>query len=131
MIYGYAKVSTKEQSKDGNGLVSQETLLRENGAENIYVDSFTGTKMERPELVKLPAKLQDGDTLIVTRLDRFARSVSQASELITRLIDKGIRVNVFNLGILDSKDSRSETVSISKTIKRLMLMPSALAILSN
>lgn len=102
MIYGYAMVSTKEQSKDGNGLVSQEKLLRENGAEDIYVDSFTGTKMERPELDKLPAKLQDGDTLIVTRLDRFARSVSQASELIIRLIDKGIRLNVFNLGILDN-----------------------------
>ena len=47
-----------------------------------------------------------GDALIVTKLDRFARSVSQASGLITELIDRGITVNVLNLGIL-SNDSVS------------------------
>lgn len=72
MIYGYARVSTKGQAKDSSGLESQEKLLRENGAKIIYTDSFTGTKMDRPELDKLLAKLQDGDTLIVTKLDRFA-----------------------------------------------------------
>lgn len=102
MIYGYARVSTKGQAKDGNSLEVQEKILKENGAEAIYTDSFTGTKMDRPELDKLLNKLVVGDTLVVTKLDRFARSVSQASELITTLIDKGIRVNVLNLGILDN-----------------------------
>lgn len=102
MVYGYCRVSTKGQAKDGNSLESQQNTLKENGAEIIYTDSFTGTKMERPELDKLLAKLQDGDTLIVTKLDRFARSVSQATELITSLIDKGIKVNILNLGILDN-----------------------------
>ena len=50
--------------------------------------------------------LKPGDTLIVTKLDRFARSISQASDLITDLIDKGITINVLNLGIL-SNDSVS------------------------
>ena len=44
--------------------------------------------------------LKSGDTLVVAKLDRFARSVSQASDLITKLIDDGIRVDVCNLGIL-------------------------------
>ena len=42
MIYGYERVSTKEQAKDGNSLEAQERLLKEHGAEVIYMDSFTG-----------------------------------------------------------------------------------------
>ena len=60
--------------------------------------------MDRPEFDKLRQKLRKGDTLIVTKLDRLARSVSQASGLITELIDEGVTINVLNLGIL-SNDS--------------------------
>lgn len=102
MIYGYGRVSTKGQAKDGNSLEAQERLLKEHGAEEIYMDSFTGTKMNRPEFNKLLELLQDGDTLVVAKLDRFARSVLQASDLITDLIDKGVRVDVCNLGVLDN-----------------------------
>ena len=90
MIYGYGRVSTKGQAKDGNSLEAQERLLKEHGAEVIYMDSFTGTKMTRPEFDKLLEELKAGDTLVVAKLDRFARSVSQASDLITKLIDNGI-----------------------------------------
>lgn len=114
MIYGYARVSTKGQAKDGNSLEVQEQLLKENGATEIYIDSFTGTKLERPELDKLLLKLQHGDTLIVTKLDRFARSVSQASDLITTLIDKGVTVNVINLGILSNS-------SVSTLMRNVLL----------
>ena len=102
MIYGYGRVSTKGQAKDGNSLEAQEKLLKEHGAEVIYMNSFTGTKINRPEFNELLELLQEGDTLVVAKLDRFARSVSQASDLITDLIDKGIRVDVCNLGILDN-----------------------------
>lgn len=102
MIYGYGRVSTKGQAKDGNSLEAQERLLKEHGAEVIYMDSFTGTKMTRPEFDKLLEELRAGDTLVVAKLDRFARSVSQASDLITKLIDEGVRVDVCNLGILDN-----------------------------
>lgn len=102
MIYGYGRVSTKGQAKDGNSLEAQERLLKEHGAEIIYMDSFTGTKITRPEFDKLLKVLKSGDTLVVAKLDRFARSVSQASDLITKLIDDGIRVDVCNLGILDN-----------------------------
>ena len=106
MIYGYARVSTRGQAKDGNSLEAQVNSLKENGAQKVFKDSFTGTKMDRPNLKNLLEILQSGDTLIVTKLDRFARSVSQASDLITKLIDKGITVNVLNLGVL-SNDSVS------------------------
>ena len=107
MIYGYARVSTKGQATNGNSLEAQEQALKDAGATIIYRDSFTGTKMDRPELDKLINEvITTGDTLVITKLDRFARSVSQASDLITNLLDKGITINVLNLGIL-SNDSVS------------------------
>lgn len=102
MVYGYARVSTKGQAKDGNSLEVQERLLKENGATEIYHDAFTGTKVDRPELNKLVFCLKDGDTLIVTKLDRLGRSLSKTSELITELIEKGVTVNILNLGVLNN-----------------------------
>lgn len=102
MIYGYSRVSTKGQAKDGNSLESQEKALREAGVAKIYTDAFTGTKTDRPEFDKLLAEIKAGDTLVVTKLDRFARSMTQGSELVSALIDRGIRVYILNIGILDN-----------------------------
>ena len=102
MIYGYARVSTKGQAKDGNSLEAQEKSLREAGAIEIFVDAFTGTKTDRPEFKKLLDILESGDTLIVTKLDRFARSMAEGSELVSKLIDMGIRVYILNIGIMDN-----------------------------
>ena len=105
MIYGYARVSTKGQAKDGNSLEAQEKALRESGANEIYVDAFTGTKTDRPEFDKLMNKIQKGDTLIVTKLDRFARSMSQGSELVSDLIERGIKIYILNIGVMDNTPS--------------------------
>lgn len=105
MVYGYARVSTKGQAKNGNSLEIQEKTLREAGATEIYVDAFTGTKKERPEFQKLMCVLKPGDMLIVTKLDRFARSMSQGSELVSKLIDKGVKVLILNIGMMDNTPS--------------------------
>lgn len=102
MIYGYARVSTKGQAKDGNSLEAQEKVLKEAGAAKIYTDAFTGTKTDRPEFDKLISEIQEGDTLVVTKLDRFARSMSQGSELVSELINKGIKVYILNIGVMDN-----------------------------
>lgn len=102
MIYGYARVSTKGQAKDGNSLEAQTKALRKHGATQIYSDAFTGTKAHRPELDKLMAQITDGDTLVVTKLDRIARSATQGTELIQSLLNKGIKVHILNMGLLDN-----------------------------
>lgn len=102
MIYGYARVSTKGQAKDGNSLEAQENALKVAGATEIYTDAFTGTKSRRPELDKLLAAIHSGDTLKVTKLDRIARSATQGIELIQSLLDKGIIVHVLNMGMMDN-----------------------------
>lgn len=102
MIYGYARVSTRGQATEGNSLEAQERILKEHGAERIYKDSFSGTSIHRPELEKLLKDVKTGDTIVVTKLDRIARSLSQGNDLITSLINKGITVNILNLGKLDN-----------------------------
>lgn len=100
-MYGYARVSTTGQAKNGNSLEAQERILRENGAEQVFSDSFTGTRTDRPELTKLLNCIQPGDTLIVTKLDRIARTVTQGIELVDSLLARDITVNIVNMGVLN------------------------------
>ena len=107
MIYGYARVSTVGQAKDGNSLEAQEKLLKENGVEKIFIDTFTGTKIERPELNKLLSVSNKGDTIVVTKLDRLGRSLSKTAELINELMECGITINVLNLGVLSNNSTNT------------------------
>lgn len=102
MIRGYARVSTKGQAKDGNSLEAQEAALKAAGATNIYKEAFTGTKTDRPELQRLIREIESGDTLVVTKLDRIARSASKGIALVDELLDKGVKVQILNMGTLDN-----------------------------
>ena len=102
MIYGYARVSTITQEKDGNSLSSQRAALLSHGCEEIYEEAFTGMTTERPELSKILAKIQKGDVLVVTKLDRFSRSVSEGVKLITELTERQIVVEILNMGRVDN-----------------------------
>lgn len=104
MIYGYARVSTVKQMKNGNSLEEQERELREVGAQKIISDSFTGTKMERPNLTDLLEELREGDRLIVTKLDRFARTAVEGYNTVKGLTDRGISVQIVNMGTIMPND---------------------------
>jgi Resolvase, N terminal domain len=67
--YGYARVSTRDQD-----LAAQTAELQEAGCGNIFKEKASGAKTDRPELAKAIRRLETGDVLIVTRLDRLARS---------------------------------------------------------
>lgn len=112
MIYGYARVSTKGQAKDGNSLDAQEKVLRENGATIIYFESFTGTKKHRPELDKLMGGLKEGDTLVVTKLDRIARSTIHGISIIEELLNKGVTIHILNMGKFDNSPAGKLTRTI-------------------
>lgn len=99
--YGYARVSSKGQESKGNSLEDQENKLREAGCNVIEKEAFTGTKMDRPKFTELLEKLEPGDTLVVTKLDRFARSAGEGSKLVKDLIAKGINVHILNMGLIE------------------------------
>ena len=113
-VYGYARVSTRGQAKDGNSLDAQDAALRRAGAVEVYCDAYTGTKSDRPQLDKLMKELQSGDTLVVTKLDRMARNLKQGIELIDSLNSRGIKVNVLNMGLIDDTPT-------GKLIRNIML----------
>ncbi len=102
MIYGYARVSTVGQARDGNSLEDQRAKLVEAGATKVYVDSFTGTKIDRPEFDKLKAALKEGDTVVVTKLDRIARNAAGGITLVDSLIERGVKVHILNMGMMDN-----------------------------
>lgn len=102
MRYGYARVSTVRQGKDGNSLNDQQAKLIVAGAEEIFVDSFTGSRMDRPALTQLRGCLVSGDTLYVTKLDRFARTAAEGSQLVKTLVEEGIVVEILNMGRADN-----------------------------
>lgn len=102
MIYGYARVSTDGQARDGNSLDGQVAELMASGCGKVYSDSFTGTKMDRPEFSKLLNALKEGDRLVVTKLDRFARTAAGGIECIRDLLSRGISVHILNMGLIDN-----------------------------
>jgi DNA invertase Pin-like site-specific DNA recombinase len=69
MIVGYARVST-----DGQTLDAQQSALVATGAERVFAEKISGAITERPALAKAISALGQGDTLVVTKLDRLARS---------------------------------------------------------
>lgn len=97
MKYGYARVSTI-----GQDLQAQINRLEEEGCEQIFTEKFTGLKTERKQLNQLLNSVQQGDTLVVTKLDRFARSVRGGIKIIKDLFQLGVRVHVLNMGIIEN-----------------------------
>lgn len=75
--------------------------MRASGAEVVYAEKFTGTKKDRPEFIRLLSALQPGDTLIITKLDRFARSTVDAITTVKELFERGIKIHVLNMGVIE------------------------------
>jgi len=106
MIYGYARVSTYGQAKDGNSLKEQINILQGYNCDEIVEESFSGKTMDRPAFNGLLKKLELGDTLIVTKLDRFARTLIEGEKIVSELIENGVKVIIDNMGmILDNTSS--------------------------
>lgn len=94
--YGYARVSTLNQD-----LESQIQMLEKEDCKKIFSEKFTGTKFDRPKFQELLSVLEKGDSLVVTKLDRFARSTEHAIQTIKMLFDKGVKVHILNMGIVE------------------------------
>ena len=108
MKYGYGRVSTASQD-----LELQLQTLESEGCDKIYSEKFTGTKADRPQFVELLSLLKKGDTLVVTKLDRFARSAEDGVNLIKELLSKGMKVHILNMGVV-------EDTSMGRLILRML-----------
>jgi DNA invertase Pin-like site-specific DNA recombinase len=84
-IFGYARVST-----DGQTLAAQDAALHTAGCAKVYGEKISGARSDRPELAKLLKRLEPGDVLIVTRLDRLARSTRDLLNILHQLGERSV-----------------------------------------
>ena len=101
MIYGYARVSSAGQDRYGNSKQGQTEALLAAGCDKVYYDHFTGKRMDRPEFTKLMSEIKPGDTLKVTKLDRFARTATEGTTKIKELLKMGVNVHILNMGLIE------------------------------
>lgn len=85
MLVGYARVSTQEQDAE-----LQRVALREAGCERIFEETASGAQRDRPQLAAALEYMRKGDTLVVWKLDRLARSLKQLIETVERLDEAGV-----------------------------------------
>jgi len=85
-IYGYARVST-----DGQTLAAQDAELRAAGCAKVYSEKLSGAKTDRAELRKVVSRLAAGDVLMVTRLDRLARSTRDLLNVLHTVAERGAK----------------------------------------
>jgi len=98
-IYGYARVSTREQD-----LALQDHQLREAGCAKVYKEKASGIRRDRPELAKVIGRLEPDDVLVVTRLDRLARSTRDLLNVLDELATRGA-------GFRSLKDAWADTTT--------------------
>ncbi|MDX5868490.1 resolvase [Bacillus cereus] len=109
MKYGYARVSSA-----GQKLSTQVKQLQEVGCDTIFKEKISGRKKEDREQFKLLIeKAQEGDFIVVTKLDRFARSTKDALNTIEYLNGKGVSLIVLNMG--------GDKIDTSTAIGKLMM----------
>ena len=105
MLIGYARTSTVEQ---GAGLEAQERDLRATGVKEIFSEQASSIA-ERPQLEAAMCHCRKGDILVVTKIDRLARSISQLVQIIDRLKARGVGLKILNLG-LDTSSPTGELI---------------------
>lgn len=96
-VIGYARVSTK-----GQDLTVQREHLQAAGCTKIFEEKVSGTKRDRPELDKMLDWVREGDTVIVCKLDRIARSIKDLWEIVDKLQAKGVGFLALNNKDLDT-----------------------------
>ena len=97
-VIGYARVSTRNQL-DGNSLEQQLGLITNRYPTAIVYEESKSSMKERKVFKKVIEALNEGDTLVVTTLDRFCRTVKEGLEIIDLL--KGVRIHILNMGLIE------------------------------
>ena len=93
-IIGYARVSTTDQN-----LETQLEQLKKAGAEKIFQEKISGVKRNRPQLIEMLNYVREGDSVVVTKLDRIARSTKHLLEIVDLIQEKGVDFKVLNINL--------------------------------
>lgn len=107
MKFGYARVSTKSQKHD----LQVDAFLKEGiNTKNIYADISSGAKSERKGLDEMLSKLREGDTVVVWKMDRIARSLSHLVKLIDDFEKRGVHFKSIQENFIDTSSPHGRFV---------------------
>ena len=113
MRYGYIRTGTiKGKIKDEEDVRVQRDALLSAGAEKIIEEVPLENKKERPMLSSLIEEMKEGDTLVITKLSRMAKSLRHASHLLEALLEKGASLCVLDMGVFDSSEEGKRLASM-------------------
>lgn len=96
MLIGYARTSTQDQDA---GLDAQRRDLDAIGCEKLFAEKLSSVNDKRPELENALDFIREGDVLVVTKLDRLARSVAHMGKLVEALEEKGAALRILALDL--------------------------------
>lgn len=101
MIYAYTRVSTKKQL-DGYGLeVQKQEILEKYPNAIIFEEQYTGSKINRPIFNHVIKLLKPDDLLVVSKLDRFARTTIEGIKVVEELFHRKVSIHILNIGLLE------------------------------
>ena len=101
-IVGYTRVSSKFQLDNNSMQEQQGEILNRYSNAIIYSEQFTDTTIKRPILEEVEKNLDMGDTLVICKLDRLARSTTEGIELVQGLFNKGVAIHMLDVGLLEN-----------------------------
>lgn len=97
MIFGYARVSTEDQS-----LNRQIDILKQVGCDKIYTEKLSGIRKDRPELTSLISQLRKDDLIIIADLTRLSRSVKDLFNIVEQIEEKGANIKSLKESWIDT-----------------------------
>ena len=104
MEYGYVRVSSKSQAENNSLAEQEQAILEKYPSAEIHREVYTAAKdfNNRQVFNDLIDRLSEGECLVVCKMDRFCRNVREGLDIIEHLMDKGIKIDILNLGVIDN-----------------------------
>lgn len=99
-IYGYVRVSTRGQL-DGNSMEEQTNKILDRYPNAIIIEEWYSGAKEREVFNNVMEKLASGDTLVITKLDRFCRTTKEGLGYIDNLMSRDIKIHILNMGLIE------------------------------
>lgn len=102
MVYGYCRVSSRSQLENNSLDLQEREILGRYENAVIYKEQISGVKSHRPVFNKIFGKLQKGDILVTTKLDRLCRSTKEGLDIVKNLQEREISIHILNMGLIEN-----------------------------
>lgn len=112
MKYAYARVSTRKHFLNDNGINEQIAKLNSTDFDKLIVEDHYNSGTKHLQFNNLIQQLKNGDVLIITTLDRIAKTIAEGLAILNGLLKRGVAVHILNMGIIDNTPTGKNIANI-------------------